>query len=262
MTAPTRTRSRVHSQRSTTASARDRARRRDHARTPERDRSKAARQKAARQSTVKHSPAVRGRTSAAQKAYARRAQRTEAKLQVPSGQQPGKGVLSMLKLRLPASRASFVVLVMALLTGGVVLTLWLSTQAIADSYRLESIRAETAGLAERAERLQREVARQESAAVLAQKAKALGMVPSGEPARLLVTPHGKPKLFGEPKVVARPRPPAPPPPKKKQRATQDDQRTDDGTERARPAEEDQQAQAQAAPAPDADDGAEGAEGGQ
>lgn len=204
----------------------------------------------------------RGRTTAAQKAYARRAQRTAVVEHSDSRPQAQQGVLSMLRLRMPQSRASFVLLIMSLLSAGVVLTLWLSTQAIADSYRLESIRAETAGLAERAERLQREVARQESAAVLAQKAKALGMVPSGEPARLLVTPHGKPKLFGEPKVVARPRPPAPPPPKKKQRATQDDQRTDDGTERARPAEEDQQAQAQAAPAPDADDGAEGAEGGQ
>lgn len=143
----------------------------------------------------------RGRTTAAQKAYARRAQRTAVVEHAGGGPRAQKSVLSMLRLRMPQSRASFVLLIMSLLSAGVVLTLWLSTQAIADSYRLESVRAETSGLAERAERLQREVSRQSSAAVLADKAKSLGMVPSGEPARILVTSSGKTRVVGEPKVA-------------------------------------------------------------
>ncbi|MQA61103.1 MAG: septum formation initiator [Actinophytocola sp.] len=145
----------------------------------------------------------RGRTTAAQKAYARRAQRTAVQphRSGAAATAPATGLGSMLRLRLPRSRASFVTLMMVLLSSGVALTLWLSTQAIADSYRLETVREQTAGLAERAERLQREVARQESAAALADKAKALGMVPSGNPARIVVTESGKPKLVGEPEKV-------------------------------------------------------------
>ena len=42
----------------------------------------------------------------------------------------------------PAGRAQFVLLVMVLLVGGLVATLWLSTAAAADSYRLQDARAE------------------------------------------------------------------------------------------------------------------------
>lgn len=137
----------------------------------------------------------RGKSSAAQKAYARRAQRSTV---AHDGRPAPQGVLGILRLRLPASRASFVLLMMSLLVAGVVLTLWLSTQAVADSYRLDSIREETQSLAEQAERLQREVAHQQSAEALADEARSLGMVPSGHPARLVITGHGKPKLVGEP----------------------------------------------------------------
>lgn len=161
----------------------------------------------------------RGRTTAAQKAYARRAQRTAAQPHRSGDAATSRatGLGSLFRLRLPQSRASFVTLMMMLLSSGVALTLWLSTQAIADSYRLENVRAQTAGLAERAERLQREVARQESAAALADKAKALGMVPSGNPARIVVTESGKRKLVGEPtKVEGAPAPALPRPPQQQQ----------------------------------------------
>ena len=49
-----------------------------------------------------------------------------------------------------AGRASFVVLIIVLLTVGVAATLWLSTQAIADSYRLDEAKQEADRLAERA----------------------------------------------------------------------------------------------------------------
>lgn len=155
----------------------------------------------------------RGRTTAAQKAYARRAQRSAA---VDHGGGQPAGVLSMVRLRLPQSRASFVLLMMSLLAAGVGLTLWLSTQAIADSYKLDAVRAQTARLNERAERLQREVARAQTVAALDEQARQLGMVPSGDPARILVTPAGKKKLIGEPKP-AQPAPRQPPPDEREDR---------------------------------------------
>jgi len=149
--------------------------------------------------------ASRGRTSAAERAYARRAQRADllkereprpAPKTKTKTAEPGA---PKLKLRLPKSRASFVLLMMALLAAGVATTLWLTTQAIADSYRLEQLRTTNANLAETKEQLQREVAKAESPASLAPAAQQLGMVPGGDPARILVGPDGKTSLVGEPK---------------------------------------------------------------
>ncbi|MDQ3404980.1 MAG: hypothetical protein M3548_16595, partial [Actinomycetota bacterium] len=141
----------------------------------------------------------RPRTPAAERAYARRAQRD------------GVGVVSR-----PAAsteeatggRASFVVLIIALLAVGVAATLWLTTQAVADSYRLEQAKKEATRLAEQAAELQREVTKQESAPALAQRAGALGMVPAGDPARIVVRSDGTVEVIGE----AKPVPPPPPPP--------------------------------------------------
>jgi hypothetical protein len=148
--------------------------------------------------------ASRGRTSAAERAYARRAQRADLlkereprpapKPKAEPGERPPK-----FKLRLPKSRASFVLMMMALLAVGVATTLWLTTQAIADSYRLEQLRTTNANLAETKEQLQRDVAKAESPASLAPAAQQLGMVPGGDPARIVVGPDGKTSLVGEPK---------------------------------------------------------------
>ncbi|HEY0447873.1 MAG TPA: hypothetical protein VGD70_02005, partial [Actinophytocola sp.] len=110
-----------------------------------------------------------------------------------------------------AGRASFVILIIALLTVGVAATLWLSTQAIADSYRLEDAKTTADQLAERADQLQREVTKAESASALAERAKAMGMVPGGDPARLVVQPDGRVIVVGEPKAAAKPAPPVTPP---------------------------------------------------
>jgi hypothetical protein len=155
--------------------------------------------------TVEAPPATkpapnRSRTPAAQRAYARRAQREGRKEERPVVDEVDHG----------AGRAAFVVLIIALLTVGVAATLWLSTQAIADSYRLEEAKQEADQLAERAAHLQREVTEDESAASLAERAKAMGMVPAGDPARLVVQPDGTVVVVGEPKPVERPVPPAPP----------------------------------------------------
>ena len=128
----------------------------------------------------------RTRSAAAQRAYARRAQRS------------GQRVEAAREVDHSAGRASFVVLIMALLTVGVIATLWLSTQAIADSYRLEEAKRQATELSERAAQLQREVTKGESAPALAERAKQLGMVPAGDAARIVVQPDGSVAVVGEP----------------------------------------------------------------
>jgi hypothetical protein len=155
------------------------------------------------------------RTSAAERAYARRAQRAELTRRQPDAERGAVERKSRRRLRWPASRASFVLMMMGLLAVGVATTLWLSTQAIADSYRLEQLRGFNAREAEQAAQLQSDVTKQESASSLAQRAQELGMVPGGDPARIVVAPDGKTSLVGQPKKAqgAAPAPdPAPPVP--------------------------------------------------
>jgi hypothetical protein len=142
---------------------------------------------------------ARSRTAAAQRAYAKRAQREGRRIERPVEEELDRG----------AGRASFVVLIIVVLAVGVASTLWLSTQAIADSYRLDQAKEEADHLAERAAELQREVTEAESAASLAERAKAMGMIPAGDPARLIVQPDGTVVVVGEPTPVL---PPATPPP--------------------------------------------------
>jgi hypothetical protein len=108
-----------------------------------------------------------------------------------------------------------VVLVMVLLTVALVATLWLSTSAAGDSYRLQNAQETARNLAERSEQLSREVAGLETAPELARRARELGMVPAGDPARLVVAPNGAVVVVGEPREATgpppAPRPAAPPP---------------------------------------------------
>ncbi|MFK0244745.1 hypothetical protein ACIQUM_08600 [Amycolatopsis azurea] len=164
--------------------------------------------------TTTSSRGSRGRTSAAERAYARRAQRADLLQREQQRNRPdaegGTGKeepKKKLTLRWPRSRASFVLLMMGMLAVGVACTLWLTTQAIADSYRLEQLRTTNAGLAEAKERLQREVAKAESPASLAPKARELGMVPGGDPAHIVVGPEGQSTVVGEPKKATGEAPP-------------------------------------------------------
>jgi hypothetical protein len=138
----------------------------------------------------------RSRTAAAQRAYARRAQREGRRIEPPVEEDLDRG----------AGRASFVALIIGVLTVGIVATLWLSTQAIEDSYRLEQAKQKADQLAERAAQLQQEVTEKESAASLAERAQAMGMVPAGDPARLIVQPDGTVVVVGEPTPVQAPPP--------------------------------------------------------
>ncbi|WP_236791658.1 hypothetical protein [Amycolatopsis sp. GM8] len=155
----------------------------------------------------RHTRAGQQRSTAAERAYARRAQRAEEVRRDETGPRPEP---RKLRLHWPRSRASFVLIVMTLLAAGVATTLLLSTQAIADSYRLEQIRQENAGLAEQSELLQQGVTKAEAASSLADRAKALGMVPAGDPAHLVQNPDGSITVVGQPKkAVQAPPPPAP-----------------------------------------------------
>lgn len=141
----------------------------------------------------------RNRSAAVQRAYARRAQRS------------GAVQMTRAESTADASRAPFVVLVMVLLSVALVATLWLSTAAAADSYRLQNARDATRDLTERSEQLGREVATLETAPELARRARELGMVPAGDPARLVTRPDGAVMVVGEPKAVTAPPAAAPAP---------------------------------------------------
>ncbi|MGH3793929.1 MAG: septum formation initiator [Pseudonocardiaceae bacterium] len=139
--------------------------------------------------------APRARSAAVQRAYQRRAQRTG--VSQTGSQSPAA-----------ANRASFVVLVMVLLSAALVATLWLSTAAAADSYRLQHSQDTARDLTEHSEQLGREVASMETAPELARRAVGLGMVPAGDPARLVVGPDGAVAVVGTPKAATEPPPPA------------------------------------------------------
>ncbi|HZG90834.1 MAG TPA: septum formation initiator, partial [Pseudonocardia sp.] len=143
-----------------------------------------------------------GAPSASQRAYARREERLR---RMVGGADAATGSV------VSTGRAKFVLLVMVLLVGGLVATLWLSTAASADSYRLQDARAEAAALSQRSERLHREVAQLASAPELARRADQLGMVRVQDPARLVVGADGSVTVVGEPEAATAPPPPAPAP---------------------------------------------------
>ncbi|MGH3935668.1 MAG: septum formation initiator [Pseudonocardiaceae bacterium] len=142
--------------------------------------------------------AQRVRSRAVQRAYARRAQRTATPRAAPDSADG-------------ARRAPFVLLLMALLTVALVATLWLSTAAAADSYHLQSAQERARNLMERSDNLGREVADLETAPALARRARDQGMVPAGDPARLVVGPDGGVVLIGQPRRATAPAPPPAPP---------------------------------------------------
>lgn len=146
-------------------------------------------------------PGARRRTGASQRAYERRAQRQNRLLRVVPERTPGSG-----------PRTPFVLLVMGLLTAGIVGTLWLSTTATADSYRLEQVRQANKALSEREEQLRHQVAAQDSPGSLSEAARGLGMVPAGDPARLLVKPDGSVVVVAPAKPAVVPGAPSTTPP--------------------------------------------------
>ncbi|MEV0364526.1 hypothetical protein [Nocardia fusca] len=143
--------------------------------------------------------AERVKSGAAQRAYARRRQRTGG----PSGTAPVAAPRSEL-----AGRGPFVAAILAMFGCGLALTLVLTTRAAEDSYQLSDAREANRVLADERAALQREVAAADSAPELAARARELGMIPAVDPARLVVAPDGTVTVVGEPKPAYGP--PAPP----------------------------------------------------
>jgi hypothetical protein len=148
-----------------------------------------------RERALKAVPAERRRSPAAERAYARRAQRASSSRGTAVTRQP-----------VVAPKAPFVVMVMIVLGVGIAAIMWLSTQATADSYRLQDARAEETRLARQVEQLRREVALAESPPSLADAAAKLGLVPAGDPARLRQLPDGSVEVYGRASAVQPPPP--------------------------------------------------------
>lgn len=142
--------------------------------------------------------ASRGRSTAAERAYARRASRKQRLLRVVPTKMPGL-----------ASKTPFVLLVMGLLAAGVLATLFLSLSAVSDSYKLETAKNDVTDLSSKVEQLKSDVAKMESPEVLYDRAKQLGMVPAPDPVRVRQNPDGSVTVVGS--ATAAPQPPAPPP---------------------------------------------------
>ena len=99
-------------------------------------------------------------------------------------------------------RSRFVLMIMAMLGVGLVASLWLSTTAAADSYRLNAARQSTRVLTEQIETATSQVHAMQSPLALAKAASSLDMVPVTDVARLIVGPDGHVTVFGTPKAAA------------------------------------------------------------
>ena len=101
-----------------------------------------------------------------------------------------------------ARSVPFVVPVLALLVVGLGLSLWLSTKAAQDSYRLGIERKANQSLVDRRDSLKRSYESGDSAPELSDKAAKLGMIPVQNPARMVVGANGKPKVLGDPEPAS------------------------------------------------------------
>ncbi|WP_280364371.1 hypothetical protein [Nocardia wallacei] len=132
--------------------------------------------------------AERVKSGAAQRAYARRRNRVQGGGLPPL---PGRAASAM------AGRLPFVTGIIALLAGGLMVTLLLTTHAAEDSYQLGDARRINRQLSDERAALQREVAAADSAPELANRARELGMIPAKDPSRLLIAPDGTITVIGK-----------------------------------------------------------------
>ncbi|MCW4355420.1 hypothetical protein ONR57_19125 [Hoyosella sp. YIM 151337] len=136
-------------------------------------------------------PGTHGMSPAARRAYARRSTRR--------GSTSGSG--ARFDMRDRASRIPFVALIIAMLVGGLALTLLLSTQAAQQAYQITEAKMDYKKLSEQREALRRDVERGRSAPELARLASDAGMIPAPAPAYLRVNAGGHVEVIGEPRVA-------------------------------------------------------------
>ena len=141
------------------------------------------------------------RSRAAQRAIERRRNRVAAE-SVASDRGAPRGQVSRRSLFTRARSVPFVVPVLALLVVGLGLSLWLSTRAAQDSYRLGIERKTNQALLDRRDSLKRSYESGDSAPELSDKAAKLGMIPVQNPARMVIGANGKPKVLGDPEPAS------------------------------------------------------------
>ncbi len=159
--------------------------------------------------TVRGGTATSGRsaasTASSRRAYERRQRRT-SKIDASRLVGAGKPVSSAL------NRAPFVVVLIALLAGGIAGVLFLTTVTDEAGMRTSAARSATTDLRLQIEALQRDVALLDATPRIADEAAKLGMVPAGDSAMLMINGSGAGSVIGEPSAVPGPPPPAPPAP--------------------------------------------------
>lgn len=142
------------------------------------------------------------RSAAAQRAIDRRAKRREREARTArvahrsAAGSSGRAASPGLRNRIAS--VPFVVPVIALLVIGLGLSLWLSTKAAADSYRLGEERQQNQALLDKRDSLKRTYESSDSAPELSDKASRLGLIPANNPARMIVNGPGKPRVVGDP----------------------------------------------------------------
>ncbi len=132
------------------------------------------------------------RSTAAQRAYQRRSRRTAHLTPDTATPAPARRGGSV------AARIPFVATIIGLLGIGMAVTLLLTTRAAEDSYQLSAARDYNQRLIQERAVLQRDVETGNSAPVLAMQAAKLGMIPTGEVARLVVGDDGGVRVVGTP----------------------------------------------------------------
>ncbi len=159
-----------------------------------------------RSRTARGGTATSGRsaasTASSRRAYERRQRRT-SKIDASRLVGAGKPVRSAL------NRAPFVVVLIALLAGGIAGVLFLTTVTDEAGMRTSTARSATTDLRLQIESLQRDVALLDATPRIADEAAKLGMVPAGDSAMLMINGSGAGSVIGEPSAVPGPPPPEP-----------------------------------------------------
>ena len=96
----------------------------------------------------------------------------------------------------------FLVLVTGLIVGGMALLLLLNTASAANEVRRHDLALRDDSIAAQVQELQNEVAASAAPGNLAQAAAALGMVPAGNPAFLVINSNGAVRVLGSPAAVS------------------------------------------------------------
>ncbi|MFJ4780884.1 hypothetical protein [Streptomyces sp. NPDC088762] len=109
--------------------------------------------------------------------------------------------------RAQAARMPFVLLVVALLAGGLISLLLLNSALNEGSFRLSKLKKETTALTDEEQALQRDVDGYSAPDALQRRAQELGLVPGGSP--VFIGPDGK--ITGAAAPAEPPAPPSPPP---------------------------------------------------